>query len=222
MEQYENLEKDTWRIFKIISEFVEGFEKLSRVHNAVSIFGSARTKRNDKYYKLAERIAYRLAKESYSIITGGGSGIMEAANKGAKLAGGISIGLNIDIPAEQIPNKYITELISFHYFFVRKVMFVKYASAFVIMPGGFGTMDELCESLTLIQTMKIKRFPVILVGSNFWQGFETWLKNEVMGRSYIGKEDFSIFSIVDGVEDVVNIIKSSPVKRFREHNILDY
>ncbi len=222
MEQYENLEKDTWRIFKIMSEFVEGFEKLSHIHNAVSIFGSARTKKNDKYYKLAERIAYRLAKEGYSIITGGGSGIMEAANKGAKTAGGNSIGLNIDIPAEQVPNKYITELISFHYFFVRKVMFVKYASAFVIMPGGFGTLDELCESLTLIQTRKIKRFPVILVGSDFWQNFRKWIEEGLLQRGYISKDDLSIFSIVDTVDEVVNIIKASPVKRFREHNILEY
>ena len=152
---------DTWRVFRIMSEFVEGFEVLSKVGKAVSIFGSSRTKPDTKYYKLAEEVAYLLAKEGYAIITGSGPGIMEASNKGAKRAGGHSIGLNIQIPLEQKPNKYVETLLNFHYFFVRKVMFVKYAKAFVIMPGGYGTLDEFSEAINLIQTQRIDKFPVV-------------------------------------------------------------
>src|SRR4051812_27971866 len=170
---------DTWQIFKIMSEFVGGFEKLSKIGPCVSIFGSARTKPDHAYYKLAEEIAFKLTKEGYGIITGGGPGIMEAANKGAKTAGGKSVGLNIELPFEQSANSFIDsdKLISFDYFFVRKLMFVKYAQGFVVLPGGFGTMDELFEALTLIQTRKIGKFPIVLVGKEYWQGLMTWIRN---------------------------------------------
>ena len=160
--------EEPWRVFKIMGEFVEGFETLSKIGPAISIFGSARSKRGSKYYKLAERIASLLVKNGYTIITGAGSGIMEAANKGAKLAGGKSIGLNIDVPVVQKPNRYITTLLDFRYFFCRKVMFAKYSKAYVVMPGGFGTMDELFEALTLVQTERIFPFPIIIIGKEYW------------------------------------------------------
>ena len=174
---------DTWRIFRIMAEFVEGYETLSEIGEAVSIFGSARLKPKDKYYKLAMRIAYLLAKEGFAIITGGGPGIMEAANRGARKAKGNSIGLNIMIPHEQKANRYIDMLLEFHYFFCRKVMFVKYAKAFIIMPGGFGTFDELFESLNLVQTERVEKFPVILVGSLYWKGLVGWLKDMVLRKA---------------------------------------
>lgn len=199
--------EETWRIFRIMSEFVEGFEVLSEVGKAVSIFGSSRMRPNNKYYKLAEKTAYLLAKEGYAIITGSGPGIMEATNKGAKKAGGKSIGLNIQIPQEQRPNKYVDILLDFRYFFVRKVMFVKYAKAFVIMPGGYGTLDEFTESLNLIQTERISKFPVVLFGSAYWKGMLDWLRDTVLKNGSISKDDLSIFTVVDSPKDVVRVIK---------------
>ena len=198
--------EDTWRVFRIMSEFVEGFEVLSQVGQAVSIFGSSRTKPNNKYYALAEEVAYYLAKEGYAIITGSGPGLMEAANKGARRAKGKSIGLNIQIPSEQKPNKYVDLLLDFRYFFVRKVMFVKYAKAFVIMPGGYGTLDEFYEAINLIQTKRIPRFPVILFGSEYWEGMLEWLKYNVLKGGNISKDDLDIFTIVDKPKDVVKAI----------------
>lgn len=199
--------EDTWRIFRIMSEFVEGFEVLSEVGKAVSIFGSSRSTRDNKYYKLAEETAYLLAKAGFAIITGGGPGIMEAGNKGARKANGRSIGLNIQIPTEQKANEYIDTLLDYHYFFVRKVMFVKYAKAFVIMPGGFGTLDEFFEAVNLIQTRRIEKFPVVLLGSQYWKGMVQWLKDEVLSSGNISKDDLNIFKIVDKPAEVVKIIK---------------
>ncbi len=199
---------DPWRIFRIMSEFVEGFEVLSEIGKAVSIFGSSRTKPNNKYYKLAEEIAYLLSKEGYAIITGSGPGMMEAANKGAKRAKGHSIGLNIQIPTEQKPNKYVDTLLDFRYFFVRKVIFVKYAKAFVIMPGGFGTLDEFYEAINLIQTQRISRFPVILFGREYWQGMLDWLRDSVLKNENISPEDLKLFSVTDNPKEVVKIIKN--------------
>lgn len=199
--------EDTWRIFRIMSEFVEGFEVLSKIGKAVSMFGSSRIKPGNKYYKLGEEIAYLLAKEGYAIITGSGPGLMEAANKGAKKAKGKSIGLNIQIPASQKPNKYVEFLLDFRYFFVRKVMFVKYAKVFVIMPGGYGTLDEFTEAINLIQTERISKFPVVLFGSEYWKGMVDWLKNTVLKNGSISKEDLNIFAVVDTPKEVVAVIK---------------
>jgi uncharacterized protein (TIGR00730 family) len=190
-----------------MAEFVEGFEVLSEIGKAVSIFGSSRTKPGEKYYKLTEEIAYLLAKEGYAIITGSGPGVMEAANKGAKRAGGHSVGLNIQIPSEQKPNKYVETLLDFRYFFVRKVMFVKYAKAFVIMPGGYGTLDEFTEAINLIQTERIPKFPVVLFGSEYWKGMLDWLKEEVLVNRNISKHDLDIFTVVDKPKEVVGVIK---------------
>lgn len=199
--------EETWRIFRIMSEFVEGFETLSKIGPAVSIFGSARTKPEDPDYKKAEKIAGLLVKEGYALITGGGPGIMEAANKGAYQADGKSIGLNIELPQEQTPNPFIKTMIDFRYFFCRKVMFVKYAKAFVIMPGGFGTLDEFFESITLIQTEKIEKFPVILVDSSYWQGLLDWIKKDVEASGRISEGEMDIFKVIDDPEDVVKVIK---------------
>jgi len=199
--------EEPWRVFRIMSEFVDGFEVLSKVGPAVSIFGSSRISHHDKTYKLAERVAYLLSKAGYAIITGGGPGIMEAANKGAKAARGKSIGLNIEIPSEQKPNPYVETLLSFHYFFSRKVMFVKYASAFVILPGGFGTLDELFESLNLIQTERIGKFPVIMVGKEYWQGLVEWIKRVPLKKKCIQEEDLKIFKVVETPQEVVKAIK---------------
>lgn len=199
--------QDPWRIFRIMSEFVEGFEELSEIGPAISIFGSARTKLSDKYYKLAHDTAMLLAKNGYTIITGAGPGIMEAANKGAKNAGAISIGLNIQVPFVQKPNRFITKLIEFRYFFCRKVMFVKYAKAFVIFPGGFGTMDEFFEAITLIQTKRIEPFPVILIGSEYWKGLVEWMKKAMLKQGRISDIDLDIFYITDEPCEVVRVIK---------------
>ncbi|MDD5006245.1 MAG: TIGR00730 family Rossman fold protein [Candidatus Omnitrophica bacterium] len=199
--------EETWRVFRIMSEFVDGFEMLAKVGKAVSIFGSSRLKPQDKYYKIAEKTSQLLAKEGFAIITGGGPGIMEAANKGARKAKGISVGLNIQIPSEQKPNNYIDILLDFRYFFVRKVMFVKYAKAFVIMPGGYGTLDELFESLNLVQTERIQKFPVVMVGSDYWKGLIQWIKDEAIERGCIDKSELDIFKLVDEPEEVVRIIK---------------
>ena len=199
--------EDTWRVFRIMSEFVDGFEVLSQVGKAVSIFGSSRLKPDNKYYKIGEKIAYLLAKEGYAIITGGGPGLMEAANKGAKKAKGKSIGLNIQIPQEQKANPYVDTLLDFHYFFVRKVMFVKYAKAFVILPGGYGTLDELFESLNLIQTRRIEKFPVVLVGRDYWQDLVGWLESTVIKKGCVSRPDLKIFSVVDTPEEALGAIK---------------
>jgi uncharacterized protein (TIGR00730 family) len=199
--------EDPWRIFRIMSEFVDGFEGLSDIKNAVSVFGSSCSKPNNKYYKLAEKTAYHLSRAGYAIITGAGNGIMEAANKGAKKAGGASIGLNILIPQEQKPNKYITRLIEFKYFFCRKVMFAKYSKAFVVFPGGFGTMDEFFEALSLIQTGRIDPFPVILIGKDYWKGMIKWIKEVPVAKGAIRKSEFSIFTVLDKPSEVSHYIK---------------
>ncbi len=198
--------EDPWRIFRIMSEFVDGFEELSDVTNGVSIFGSARVKPSGKYYKLAEATAFRLAKSGYTVITGAGPGIMEAANKGAKRAGGESVGLNILIPTMQKPNRHVTKLIEFKYFFCRKVMFAKYSKAFVVFPGGFGTLDEFYEAITLVQTRRIDPIPVVLIGSDYWKGMLSWLRDKMLPFGMIDKEDLDIFSITDNSEKTVSII----------------
>ncbi|MBN2333404.1 MAG: TIGR00730 family Rossman fold protein [Deltaproteobacteria bacterium] len=199
--------EESWRIFKIISEFVEGFEKMSDSGLAVSIFGSARTTEEHEDYQQAWSLGNILAKAGITVITGGGPGIMAAANRGALEAGGKSVGLNITLPMEQKPNEYITKLVSFKYFFVRKVMLVKYAQAFIIFPGGFGTLDEMFESLTLIQTHKMKPFPIILYGSHYWRGLIDWLRREMEPLGYIGEEDLSLFQIVDDINEIAAIVK---------------
>ncbi|MGA1845904.1 TIGR00730 family Rossman fold protein [Deferribacter abyssi] len=199
---------DTWRIFKILSEFVEGFERLSGIEPAVSIFGSARVKEDHKDYWRARELGRLLAKEGITVLTGGGPGIMEAANRGAAESGGSSIGLNIELPFEQKPNPYANKVITFNYFFVRKVMLVKYASAFVIFPGGFGTMDEFFEALTLIQTRKILPFPLILVDSDFWAGLLNWIKGRVLAERFISEKDVDLIQVKDDVHEVVNTIKT--------------
>ena len=198
--------EDPWRIFRIMSEFVEGFEVLSQVGDAISIFGSSRTKPNDPYYKFTENIAYHLAKAGYAIITGSGPGMMEAANKGARRAGGHSVGLNIEIPNEQKPNRYVDTLVNFHYFFIRKVMFVKYAKAFVITPGGYGTLDELFEAINLIQTERIGKFPVVLAGSKYWKGMLAWLHKVVLTHGNISPSDLEIFKVIDEPKEIVKYI----------------
>ncbi len=199
--------QDLWRIFRIMAEFTEGFEELASVGDAVSIFGSARTKPKDKYYKLAEQTAAELVKAGFGVITGGGGGIMEAANKGAAEAGGQSIGLNIELPMEQIPNDYQNLSLHFRYFFVRKVMFLKYAHGFIVFPGGYGTMDEFFESLVLIQTFKQATFPVILMCSDYWGGLVKWIKETMMrDHGYISPEDIDVFTMEDDPEKAVKII----------------
>lgn len=200
---------DSWAIFKIMAELVEGFEKMAKIGPCVSIFGSARTKAENKYYGMAENIAAKLAEKGYGIITGGGPGIMEAGNKGAHSVNGKSVGLNIDLPFEQFDNPYIDsdKLINFDYFFVRKVMFVKYAQGFVVLPGGFGTLDELFEAITLIQTKKIDRFPIVLVGKNYWEGLLNWVKSTMLEvERNISPEDLDLINIVDSVDEAVECI----------------
>lgn len=200
---------DSWATFKIMAEFVEGFEKMSKIGPCVSIFGSARTKADNKYYLLAEEIAQKLVHAGFGVITGGGPGIMEAGNKGAFEAGGKSVGLGIELPFEQFFNRYIDrdKNINFDYFFVRKVMFVKYAQGFIAMPGGFGTLDELFESLTLIQTHKVAQFPVVLVGTEFWGGLIDWIKTVMLEKERnINPDDLFLFKVVDTAEDAVNYI----------------
>jgi len=199
---------DSWVIFKVMSEFVQGFEKLAKIGPCVTIFGSARTLPSDKFYTMAEEIAFQLVEQGYGVITGGGPGIMEAGNKGANRANGKSVGLNIFLPHEQKGNIYIDQdkLISFDYFFVRKVMFVKYSQGFIVMPGGFGTMDELTEALTLIQTKKIGRFPIVLVGREFWNGLIVWLKEVLIYQKMIGEDDLDLINLVDSPEEAVKVI----------------
>ncbi len=199
--------KDLWRIFKIMSEFVEGFEELAAVGPAVSVFGSARVKPGDRYYELAYKTAWDISKAGFAVMTGGGGGVMEAANKGAAEAGGKSIGVNIELPHEQIPNDYQNMSLHFKYFFCRKVMFLKYAHGFIVLPGGYGTMDELFEALTLIQTFKQASFPVVLMGSEYWEGLLDWMKTKVLAESnHISPEDLDIFTVVDEPKDATKII----------------
>ncbi|MFD2965932.1 LOG family protein [Sphingobacterium bambusae] len=200
--------KDSWQIFKIMSEFVDGFEKLAKIGPCVSIFGSARTKSEHKYYEMTVEISRLLADKGYGVISGGGPGIMEAANKGAYEAGGKSVGLNIELPFEQFHNKYIDrdKLLEFNYFFVRKVMFMKYSQGYIVMPGGFGTMDELFEAITLIQTGKIARFPIVLVGIEYWKGLFDWIANSMLGNAYISEEDLKLYRLVDTAEEAVEHI----------------
>lgn len=199
---------DTWQIFKVMAEFVDGFDKLSKIGPCVSIFGSARTKPDHPHYHLAEEVAFKLTKEGYGIITGGGPGIMEAANKGAKTAGGKSVGLNIELPFEQSSNPYIDpdKLITFDYFFVRKLMFIKYAQGFVVLPGGFGTMDELFEALTLIQTKKIAKFPIVLVGKEYWSGLIDWIKNVLIAEKTVDEKDLSLILVAENADHAVRHI----------------
>ncbi len=198
---------DTWRIFRIMSELVEGFDDLSKLDRAVTIFGSARVKENDVYYQKARFLGKLFAENDIPVITGGGPGIMEAANRGAFENGGVSVGLNIELPMEQKPNPYTNLTINFRYFFVRKLMLLKYGWSYIIFPGGFGTMDELSEALTLIQTHKIKPFPIILVGSEYWGGLIKWFKDTILFNKFINEEDLDIFSIVDDSYEIVDKVK---------------
>ncbi|NQY10164.1 MAG: TIGR00730 family Rossman fold protein [Flavobacteriales bacterium] len=198
--------ENSWQVFKIIAEFVDGFDTLSKIGPCVTIFGSARTKPEEPQYKLAEEIAYKLTQDGYGVITGGGPGVMEAANKGAKKGGGKSVGLNIELPFEQSANEYIDpdKLINFNYFFIRKLMFVKYAQGFIVLPGGFGTLDELFEALTLIQTKKIGKFPIILVGTDYWEGMVDWInKVLVEEQGKVSPEDLNLFTLVDTADEAM-------------------
>lgn len=208
---------DSWQIFKIMAEFVDGFEKLAKIGPCVSIFGSARTKQDSKYYKLAEDIARLLTESGYGVISGGGPGIMEAANKGAYEAGGKSVGLNIELPFEQFHNKYIDrdKLLEFDYFFVRKVMFMKYSQGYIVLPGGFGTMDELFEAITLIQTGKIARFPIVLVGRQYWEPLMDWVKNQMLEEGNISADDLNLYRLVDSAEEA-----AAHIVRFYEKYVL--
>jgi uncharacterized protein (TIGR00730 family) len=199
--------EETWRIFRIMAEFVEGFQELATIGPAVSIFGSAQMKPQDKYYSLAEQTAGILAKAGFAIITGGGGGVMEAANKGASKAGGKSIGLNIEIPQEQLPNTYQNLSLHFRYFFCRKVMFLKYANGFIVFPGGYGTLDEFSEALVLIQTFRQAYFPIILMGSDYWAGLVEWMKKDMLAKhNYIEAKDLKVFSVCDDPQKAANII----------------
>lgn len=200
---------DSWAIFKIMAEFVNGYEKMAKIDPSISVFGSARTKENEKYYQIGVEIAKLLGEAGYGVITGGGPGIMEAGNKGAQLGGGKSIGLNIVLPFEQFHNKYIDadSNLRFDYFFVRKVIFVKYSQGFVVLPGGFGTIDELFESLTLIQTNKINRRPVVLIGVDYWSGLIDWIKNTMLTNGNIAKEDLNLFKVVDTAQEAIDYIE---------------
>jgi len=212
------IKSETWRVFRIMSEFVDGFEALSRIKKGVSFFGSKCTPPQHVHYKCAEQAAYMLAKDGYSIITGAGAGIMEAANRGAKRANGVSVGLNILIPEVQIPNKYINYPMEFRYFFVRKVMFTKYSRAFVVFPGGFGTLDELFETLALVQTYRIEPVPLILVFSDYWKGLIDWLTNRVAKDGKIHEDDMKLFTVVDTPAQVAKAIRDFQSKQKRKNN----
>ena len=207
----ENKTNDSWAIFKIVGEFVNGFEKMSQIGPCVSVFGSARTKPEDPYYKLTVAVSQKIAENGYGVITGGGPGIMEAGNKGAHLAGGTSVGLNIELPFEQHDNPFIDsdKSLDFDYFFVRKVMFVKYSQGFVVMPGGFGTLDELFEAITLIQTHKIQKFPIILVGTEFWSGLLEWVKTTLLDKfGNISAKDIDLIHLVDTPDEVIDVLNN--------------
>ncbi len=204
--------EESWRMFRIMGELVEGFDKLSGIQPAITIYGSARLSPDDKLYAQTEEIARRLGELGFAIISGGGPGVMEAANKGALKARTASVGLNIELPDEQTPNPYTTKAIIFHHFFVRKIMLVKYATAFVIMPGGLGTLDELTEVLTLIQTHKIKPFPVVLFCSSYWKGLLDWLHNTVLARGFLSEEDFNLLRVCDEPDTVIEIVQKWYIK----------
>lgn len=205
-----SMASEPWRIFRIMAEFVEGFDLMARTRPTVSIFGSARTEETSPYYKMGVETAEKLAKEGYTIVTGGGPGIMEAANRGATQSGGRSIGLNIELPFEQSVNEYVNEGMSFRYFFCRKTMFVRYASALVILPGGFGTLDELFESLTLIQTHKTAEFPVVMMGTDYWDGLLRWIKDTMVKEGTISLEDFEMINVTDDPDECARIISCTP------------
>jgi len=205
--------EESWRLFRIIGELVEGFDKLSGIEPAVTIYGSSKLSPGDELYRQTEEIARRLGELGFSIITGGGPGVMEAANKGAREAGVTSVGLNIQLPEEQVCNVYSNKTITFNHFFVRKVMLVKYATAFIMMPGGLGTLDELTEVLTLIQTAKIKPFPVVLFSSEFWQGFLDWLHSSVLARKFISIDDFNLLRVCDHPDEVIDVVQSWYMKQ---------
>lgn len=206
----ETVTKDSWMVFKVMAEFVDGYEKLAKIGPCVSIFGSARLKPTDPYYKMATDIAEKITEIGFGVITGGGPGIMEAGNRGARNGGGKSIGLNIELPFEQHFNPYIDKgyNMDFDYFFVRKVMFVKYSQGFIVMPGGFGTLDELMEAMTLIQTKKIGKFPIVLVGTEYWSGLLDWFKNTLLTNGMIAEQDLNLYRVVDSAEDAVAHIKA--------------
>jgi uncharacterized protein (TIGR00730 family) len=208
--------KDTWTVFRIMAEFVEGFETLASVWPAVSVFGGARVARDTEIYRQAEVVARLLAESGFAVITGGGPGAMEAANRGARMGGGRTVGLNIKLPSEQRPNRYVETVVNFDYFFVRKVMFVKYACAFVGLPGGYGTLDEMFECLTLKQTRKMKNFPVILFGTSFWSGLVDWLENRCLADGMISRKDMKLFTVTDSPEEVARIVSQSWRRRQRE------
>lgn len=216
-----SMSSDSWRVFRILAEFIEGFESLGALDTtAVTIYGSARKRPGDKYYQLAEEVTRNLAEEGYGVFTGGGPGIMEAANKGASEGGGDSVGLNITLPHEQEANSYATLSLDFNYFFVRKVMLMKYSSGFVFLPGGFGTMDELFECLTLVQTERTSPLPIVLVGSQYWEGLVEWIKDFLLAEGCIGPEDLSLFTVLDNVEEVMGYLKKTlpPVGGGEERN----
>ena len=198
---------ESWRLFKIMGEFVEGVEGLHDIGTAVSIFGSARTRPDDPQYKMAETIATLFVKNGFGVITGGGGGIMEAANKGAAEAGGTSVGLNIRLPFEQKPNPYATLQMEFNYFFIRKVMFIKYAAAYIVMPGGFGTLDELFEVMTLVQTQRIRPFPIVMVGTDYWSGLLEWVRSQLLTKSLISKKDMDIIQVLDDPDEIVGAVR---------------
>ncbi len=204
---------DTWRIFRIMAEFVEGFETLSQIGPCVTMFGSARTPVGDPYYEMARSVASLAVKNGYGVITGGGGGIMEAANRGAYEANGKSVGLNIQLPFEQLPNKFIRTLLSFRHFFCRKVMFLKYTSAVIVLPGGYGTMDEMFEALTLIQTEKSKTLPVVIMGKEYWKGLTGWLQSNMLAKNYISPGDFDLVRITDDPQETIDIINEFNRKR---------
>lgn len=208
LERLLKTQEDIWRVFRVMSEFVEGFQTLSKLGPCVTIFGSARTKPGSRYYEMATSVAKEFVRHGYGVISGGGPGIMEAANKGAKAGGGASVGINIDLPFEQSANPYIDKdkLITFRHFYVRKVMFVKYAQAFVVMPGGFGTLDELFESITLVQTKKVTPFPIILMGKDYWAGMFDWIKSTMLAEGTISKRDLDLFSITDDPKTPAKIV----------------
>jgi uncharacterized protein (TIGR00730 family) len=202
---------ESWRMFSIMSEFVRAFTIMSEAGPCVSVFGSARCAPGDEIYSMAERTAGLLAKNGFGVVSGGGGGIMEAANKGASEAGGLSVGLNIELPQEQTPNSYANLTMNFHYFFIRKVVFVKYSQAYIIFPGGFGTLDELFEALTLIQTSRIRSFPAFLMGRDYWVGLLDWMRGQMLGRNFISPDDLDSFILVDEPEEVVKLIKRTVV-----------
>jgi hypothetical protein len=210
--------EESWRIFRIMAEFIEAFEKLYRYGPCITIFGSAREYPESRYYRLTEQTAREAARNGFNVITGGGPGLMEAANKGAHDAGGVSIGLNIQLPYEQKPNPYITENLDFRYFFIRKVMFLKYTAAVIVMPGGFGTLDELFETLTLIQTHKTENLPLVLMGEEYWKGLLDWLQQAMLGHDYISRNDLSLIKQIDDPEEALSIIHGFYKKRTGEAN----